>query len=191
MTQEEVRESLASGYAAGSLDAALRLLVDAQSAVAPSGRQIVPLGHPFIAPHTTLPAPAAQSLTEELSALPAVIQDAAIRALAHRQWQAPVSGLKMLSLDVNSRAEANLLRIAPRSATPRHTHEELEYALVLSGELDDGVGRYTVGEVSVADASVIHTPRAGSGDVLWLLVVRYGRLRLTGMLGVVQRLLRR
>lgn len=191
MLQEEVRETLAAGYAAGSLDPALRLLADAQSAVAPPGRQILTHVRPSIGPHEDFPTAEAKTLTEELSFLPAVIQDAAIRAQASRKWKSPISGLQVLSLDINDSAEASLLRVLPMAAVPQHTHEGAEYALVLTGAFDDGIGRYLVGDISIADSTITHQPRAEDGEVCWVLVIRYGKLRWTGLLGVLQRLFRR
>ena len=114
MQQDEIRTTLAAAHAAGSLDGALQVLVEAQSSIAPVGEQIV------LRRQLAESEPgAATSLTEELSTLPAVIQDAAIRALARRAWKAPIPGVKILELDLQTTADARLLRIMPNAAPYR------------------------------------------------------------------------
>jgi putative transcriptional regulator len=125
----------------------------------------------------------------ELSALPAVLQDAAIRTLARRRWQRPTLGLRVLELDVESEGKCELIRIEPGLSIPKHTHEGPEYTLVLTGAFRDENGLYGVGEVSFADPNVKHRPRAEPGAVCWNLAVTYGELKWSGALGLVQRLL--
>lgn len=185
MKQEAIRAKLAAAYADGALDPALQLLVEAQSAAAPVGARILTSDVEDDRPEAS--AAPRGDLIKELSALPAVIQNAAIQALARRGWRG-VPGLKMLELDVGGKAVTRLLRIAPSAKLPRHGHEGTEYALVLSGGLADGVGHYSIGEISFADTALTHLPRAESGSVCWLLIVRYGRIKLTGPLGLIQRL---
>lgn len=187
MKQEAIRAKLAAAYADGALDPALQLLVEAQSAAAPEGARILTdTEEDERPPQSTAPA---GDLIAELSALPAVIQNAAIQALARRPWGGPLPGLKWIELDVGGKAVTRLLRVAPRARLPRHGHEGVEYALVLGGALDDGVGVYQVGDVSFADGAVTHTPGAGDDRVLWMLVVRYGAMKLTGPIGIIQRLI--
>lgn len=190
MEQQAIRAKLAAAYAEGALDPALMLLVDAQSAAAPVGAQILMRGEDEFRPPLS-PPPRTGGRIGELSVLPAAIQDAAIQALARREWRGLAPGLRTLDLDVGGKALTRLLRIAPRSAIPRHTHEDSEYALVLAGGLADGIGEYAPGDISFADAEVTHTPRAMGGQPCWLLVVRYGALKATGLLGVIQRLVSR
>lgn len=185
MKQEAIRAKLAAAYADGGLDPALQLLVEAQSAAAPVGARIL-AGEEDERPEPS-PSPRGD-LIAELSALPAVIQDAAIQALSRRPWGGPMPGLKWLELDVGGKSITRLLRIAPNARLPRHGHEGVEYALVLSGALADGVGDYATGDISFADSDITHTPSAAGGKVCWLLVVRYGAMRLTGLVGVIQRL---
>jgi putative transcriptional regulator len=187
MKQQAIRAKLAAAHADGALDPALLLLVEAQSAAAPIGAQI--LAHDLEEHRPPAAPPPRGGLVGELSALPAVIQNAAIQALARRKWRGLAPGLTRLDLDVGGNGLTRLLRISPRSAIPRHTHEGTEYALVLSGGLADGVGDYGPGDISFADATVTHTPRARSGQACWLLVVRYGGLKATGALGFIQRLI--
>ncbi len=187
MQQEAIRAKLAAAYADGALDPALLLLVEAQSAAAPFGAQILDGGLEEDRPPAG--SPPRGDLIGELSALPAVIQNAAIQALARRKWRGLAPGLTRLDLDVGGKGLTRLLRISPRSAIPRHTHDGTEYALVLAGSLADGVGDYEPGDISFADATVTHKPRARTGQACWLLVVRYGGLKATGVLGLIRRLI--
>jgi putative transcriptional regulator len=129
------------------------------------------------------------SLMAEISTLPAVLQDAAIRTLARRKWNRPTFGLRVLELDVESDGKCELIRIEPGLSIPKHTHEGPEYTLVLTGAFSDESGRYDVGDVSFADPNVRHKPRAERQGVCWNLAVTYGELKWSGALGLVQKLL--
>jgi predicted ChrR family anti-sigma factor len=188
MGQNEIRASLSAAYARDELEGAMRLLVEAQSAIAPPGARIVPLR--AWGAHAPGPEIRAGDPTAELSTLPAVVQDAAIRSLATRKWRAPIPGLKLLDLEEDTKGVAFLLRAAPRAFLPEHGHAGTEYALVLAGKFADGIGEYEVGEISVVDQTIVHRPRALQGPC-WILIVRHGAIELTGALGVLQRMFSR
>ncbi|MEJ0022648.1 MAG: ChrR family anti-sigma-E factor [Alphaproteobacteria bacterium] len=219
MTQNVLRADLAAAYAAGALDAAMRLLVETQVGVLARAASIVGISESIsgamLEAETPSPlradaleralakianeppeAVAMRAVSErnaalmaEISALPAVLQDAAIRTLARRKWQRPTFGLRVLELDVESEGKVELIRIEPGLAIPKHTHEGPEYTLVLTGAFSDENGRYGVGDVSFADPDVKHRPRAERGEVCWNLAVIYGELKWSGALGLVQKLL--
>lgn len=219
MNQDSLRAELAAAYAAGALDAAMNLLVETQAGVAPSANRILGLAEAIsgamfeaetptplradalervLAKIANEPAAAAamravternDSLLAEISALPAVLQDAAIRTLARRKWKRPTPGLRILELEIETQGKAELIRIEPGLSIPKHKHEGNEYTLVLTGAFTDEQGHYGVGDVSFADPTVKHRPRADRGAVCWNLAITYGELKFTGALGLAQRLL--
>ncbi len=47
---------------------------------------------------------------------------------------------------------------------PEHTHRGQEYTLVLDGEFEDGVSRYSDGDFSLTDGKTVHRPHADTAD---------------------------
>ena len=76
-----------------------------------------------------------------------------------------------------------MMRIRAGAAMPTHTHSGTELTLVLSGGFSDDAGHYLRGDVSTADASVVHRPIADMGEDCICLAVSEGSLRLTGPVG--------
>ncbi len=58
---------------------------------------------------------------------------------------------------------AELLRIAPDGALPRHGHDGLEVTLVMRGGYVDEWGRFETGDLQVCDGRLTHAPRALPG----------------------------
>jgi putative transcriptional regulator len=76
-----------------------------------------------------------------------------------------------------------LVRVRAGRAIPRHTHEGVEFTLVLEGAFRDGLDRYARGDLAVADPTIDHRPTAEPGlDCLCLAVID-ARRRLTGPFG--------
>ncbi|MES1202955.1 MAG: ChrR family anti-sigma-E factor [Pseudomonadota bacterium] len=219
MNQDVLRGELWAAYAAGALDPAMSLLIETQAGVAAPAARILGMAEAVSGAmfESETPAPLRADALErvlakianepaeaaamraasdrndlflaEISTLPAVLQDAAIRTLARRKWKRPTLGLRVLELEIESPGKAELIRIEPGLSIPKHTHEGREYTLVLTGAFTDETGRYGVGDVSFADPGVKHRPRAEPGEVCWNLAVTYGALKWTGALGLVQRFL--
>jgi putative transcriptional regulator len=76
-----------------------------------------------------------------------------------------------------------LLRIAPGRAVPAHTHDGIEYTLVLQGGYHDGEVGYGRGDFQFADRSLDHKPIADPGDPCLCLAVLDAPMRLTGKVG--------
>jgi putative transcriptional regulator len=129
------------------------------------------------------------ALLAEISTLPALLQDAAIRALSRRKWRRPKPGVRILDLDTQSDGAVELIRVEPGGSIPKHTHEGREYTLVLTGAFHDGRARFGIGDICFADTDVKHDPKAEAGAVCWNMAVTYGGLKFSGVLGLAQRLL--
>lgn len=209
---------LYSAYAAGCIDPAFAMMVEAQALIRPDIRASVETSEMIAgnfldaAPQAAMSdgaldralaaidaleaAPeverrageAAAGAISELLDLPAPVRDAALDAAGKRGWQRLTPGLKRLKLDAGSAMEVELYRIEPGSKIPRHTHGGNEFTMVLSGGFTDERGSYGPGDISMNGPADVHQPVADEDGVCFALAVRDGGLRFTGALGVIQKL---
>ena len=119
--------------------------------------------------------------------LPRVLQQYVRDAEAAKGWSSGLPGIRSLTLDLPGSVKAEILRIDAGAATPRHTHRGREYTLCLIGGFSDGRGSYGPGDISEADASVEHQPRADADGPCYVLAITDADLRFSGLLGAVQR----
>jgi putative transcriptional regulator len=218
-TNQKAFSEVYSAYAAGCLDPAFAMMVEAQSLLRPEIRQSVVVSEMIsgslleTAPEARLndgaldralaaidALEAAEALSvragraageamDEILALPDPVRGAALEAIGRRGWQAMGPGLKRLTLDTGSSMETELYRIAPGARIARHSHAGSEYTLVLAGGFTDERGSYGPGDVIINGPDDCHQPVGDPGEVCFALAVRDGGLRFTGMIGVIQRLL--
>lgn len=140
----------------------------------------------------TAPAPRAAARRDaELIRLPRALQEAVRDAERRRGWTSALPGIRSLDLETAGDVHAEIIRIEPGVATPRHTHGGREYTLCLLGGFSDGRGSYGPGDVCEADPEVTHTPRADADGPCYVLALTDAGLRFTGLLGALQRLLGR
>jgi putative transcriptional regulator len=124
----------------------------------------------------------------EVIRLPKVLQEHVREAERARGWTSALPGIRSLTLDLPGSVKAELLRIEAGAATPRHTHHGREYTLCMIGGFSDGRGSYGPGDVSEADGSVEHKPRADAEGPCYVLAITDADLRFSGLLGAFQRL---
>ncbi|MGQ9364743.1 ChrR family anti-sigma-E factor [Azospirillum sp. ST 5-10] len=96
-------------------------------------------------------------------------------------WRTKVPGIRVADIPLAS-GSAQLVRIAPGAAVPRHSHDGMELSMVLDGGFTDHYGHFLRGDVAVGDENVDHRPRADAEGCLCLSVT-VGSLRLTGPFG--------
>jgi putative transcriptional regulator len=75
-------------------------------------------------------------------------------------WRRAYFGLRTVRIPNYGECRSRLMRIAPGSAMPRHTHAGNELLLVLQGGYSDHTGNYDVGDVAYGDPALVHKPRA-------------------------------
>lgn len=123
--------------------------------------------------------------------LPPVLRPVWARSREVSKWRTVVPGVRSLDLDlpVGPEGSAMLLQIDGGRGTPRHTHRGNEFTLVLSGAFNDESGRFAAGDIAVKDPSVRHRPVAEPGELCLVFAVLDAPIRLTGALGIVQRLM--
>ena len=215
----EAFSELYSAYAAGVLDPAFALMVETQAALRPDIASEMQLSEAMSAAmlddepeammsegalertlaridkleaKTSFAVEAAKSAStqlDEFAALPQPLLDRASDAMVHNGWKSAAPGISCLSLETTSDAEVELIRIEPNRAVPRHSHGGKEYTLVVAGGFTDETGSYGPGDLSVKGPEDIHQPVADDGEVCYALAVRHGKLHLTGVLGVLQKIL--
>jgi putative transcriptional regulator len=199
-------------YAAGSLDAGMRLLVETQATLRPAQdmRLADAVGGAALEQErpTAMNADALASVFAKIDALPAAptakraqfadeiermlppaLRALALEVLSERGWNFAGPGIRILPLPLENSGTVELIRIEPGFGVPNHTHTAGEYTLVLTGAFSDERGRYGIGDISFADPSVTHTPKAEPGDVCYNLAISEAPLVLTGVMGVLQKLL--
>ena len=125
---------------------------------------------------------------DELAGLPHRVRGLALDAAATRGWRFAGRGMKSLTLSSGGTAIAEILRIGPGAAAPRHTHAGDEYTLVLSGAFHDERGVYRAGDLTIADEDVTHRPTGTRDAVCYCLAVTDAPLRFTGALGLLSML---
>ncbi len=216
---EQAFSELYSAYAAGCLDPAFALLFETQASLRNDIRRNIDVSEIIAAVQfescdpselsdgaveraldaideadVSGPPPrpalnAVSSALEELIELPAPLRDAALMAAGEPGWKFTGPGLRRLNLAISDHAEAELYRIDPGVAVPRHTHEGAEFTLVVSGGFTDETGAYGPGDLSLKGPADIHQPVADPDGPCIVLAVRDGGLRFRGVMGIVQRLM--
>ena len=130
---------------------------------------------------------AASTVLDEMIRLPVPLRDLALNAAGSSGWKFAAPGIRTLPLDIDGDMEARLIRIQPGYGVPQHTHAGREYTLCLEGGFSDENGSYGPGDLSIADASVTHTPIADADGPCLVLALNDDALKFTGVIGVLQR----
>ncbi len=201
-------EELLLDHAAGSLPEGLALLVASHAALCPACRRTLAeaeaLGGALLAtlePVAMAPDALDRVLAEidaengsdvtEVSRperdpqVPPPLQDYVGRGIEALAWQRLLPGVAAARLRAASGGEmpVRLLRLAPGTAVPRHSHGGLEATVVLAGGYDDAGGHYERGDVQLGDAGLDHRPVAAAGAPCLCLIYEEAPLRLTGPIG--------
>ena len=101
---------------------------------------------------------------------------------ARLRWLAP--GLRhAVLLRGPESGTLRLLRVAPGTALPRHSHRGTELTLVLAGAFAEETGRYGPGDLAEVGEAVSHRPMAEGPEDCVCLVATQGRLRFGALLG--------
>lgn len=88
------------------------------------------------------------------------------------KWRAVAPGVSQVVLDADGYKAGvlRLLRIAPGTKLPKHTHQAEELTLILRGAYQDEIGVFQAGDLADLDADHLHTPTAiGEEDCICLI----------------------
>ncbi len=99
------------------------------------------------------------------------------------KWMGPGVRWQPISAPNDDSARVFLLKAAPGTRMPHHTHTGTELTLVLSGAFSHVGGRYGPGDLDEADGSIEHQPIVELGEDCICLVAMDGNLRLLGFVG--------
>ncbi len=97
------------------------------------------------------------------------------------QWISRGVYWRAASVPVDNGARVFLLKAAPGTKLPRHTHTGNELTLVLKGTFTHELGRYCTGDLDDADETIKHQPVVDAGEECICLVAMNGQLRLLGI----------
>lgn len=98
-------------------------------------------------------------------------------------WRFRLPGVYVYEISNKDGDDISLMKVRPGAVIPSHTHEAEELTVVFAGELEDGEKTFEAGDISVADASVDHKPRAGGDTACICLAVLSGGVKFTGPFG--------
>ncbi len=98
-------------------------------------------------------------------------------------WRFRLPGVYVHEISNEDGDDISLMKVRPGASIPSHTHEAEELTVVFEGELEDGGTTFKAGDISVADASVDHKPRAGGDTACICLAVLSGGVKFTGPFG--------
>lgn len=116
--------------------------------------------------------------------LPAPLWRYVPKGLDGLQWERWGNNVREAVLPVaDRRYRATLLHVRGGHGVLHHTHEGLEYTVVLSGSFHDETGQYRAGSFQICDGSVRHRPIADKGEDCLCLTVLDAPMHFTGLMG--------
>lgn len=104
-------------------------------------------------------------------------------AIGRWRWMGPGVHWRPVDVPAGNGARVFLLKSAPGTKMPHHTHTGTELTLVLCGAFSHAGGYYGPGDIDEADDTVEHQPIVASGEDCVCLVAMEGRLHLLGVIG--------
>lgn len=99
------------------------------------------------------------------------------------RWMGPGVHWRPIDVPTDHGARVFLLKAAPGTKMPHHTHTGTELTLVLTGAFAHEGGRYGPGDIDEADETVEHQPIVAAGEDCVCLVAMEGKLQLLGLVG--------
>jgi putative transcriptional regulator len=85
------------------------------------------------------------------------------RSMRRLNWKRVAPGVQRIRAEGVSGGNLMLLRIAPGSKLPLHTHGGSELTLILQGAYDDVLGHFGPGDIADLDGEVQHQPVTSAG----------------------------
>lgn len=194
--------ALLARYVAGGLPAPARVLVESHLALRPSSRAIVATLETLAGEALSDEKPVALALREQrLDAIfasqppqaiappgrsdglfPKPLRDFVGFDAGDVPWRRRLPGFKVHDISEIDGCSASLFLLRPGRALPEHGHEGAELFLVLDGAFSDRFGRFTRGDISIADETVDHRPVAEAERPCIGFMVMEGKPRLSGPL---------
>jgi len=199
---ESTRAILASGRAQPALHLFMDVLMQmrgisegegevisgvALEAEAPAEMSVDALAMAFAAIERGGAARARELAYPELAGLPAGLRDSILTAEDKTGWKTIGLGIRSLDLGAPGSLKAEIIRIAPGRAVPRHTHKGRELTLCIHGEYLDSGATYGPGDFTIRNPSNHHAPKALETGPAYALAVTDAGLKFDGLLGLFQK----
>lgn len=197
-------------YAAGTLDTAHRVAVEAHIALHPDATNTLSFyevfGGEMLASIEGAPLMGQDSLNAVLARLDDPVETPSRPILhpcpiypdnlveycgwtaASTPWKAILPGV---SIATPQGQKLQLLKVSPGTAMPEHDHKDLEVTLMLDGSYHDEAGSYHRGDLVIMDSHMEHKPVADADTGCICLIINDARPKFTGLMGPVLNLLSR
>ena len=101
------------------------------------------------------------------------------------RWVGPGVEMRPILLPQPEKVRVFLLKAAPGTRLPQHTHEGTELTAILTGSFHHEGGDFLAGDFEEADGSVEHRPVVGRSETCICLVALEGQLKLSGFIGAL------
>jgi putative transcriptional regulator len=99
------------------------------------------------------------------------------------RWVGPGIHMRSIQLPRASKTRLFLLKGAPGTRLPQHSHSGTELTSILAGSYHHETGDFFAGDFEEAGENVEHRPIVGVGQQCICLVALDGRLKLSGLIG--------
>lgn len=99
------------------------------------------------------------------------------------RWIGPGIYQRQVSVPTKGDARVFLLKAAPGTKLPEHTHTGVERTQVLAGAFIHDGGRFGAGDFDDAEGDIEHRPKVDVGEECICLVAMTGGIKMTGPIG--------
>ena len=113
--------------------------------------------------------------------IPAPLQPMLGEDFRKLHWRTLAPGMKQFVIPVSA-GKLRLLKIAPGTSMPKHSHTGSELTLVLQGSYSDELGRFCAGDVADLDGDVSHQPMVDTHEDCICLIATDAPLKFTGLI---------
>ena len=127
------------------------------------------------------PEPSQPAFKADKSSIPAPLQPMLGEDLHRLHWRTLAPGMKQFIIPASA-GKLRLLKIAPGTYMPKHSHSGSELTLVLQGSYSDELGRFCAGDVADLDGEVSHQPIVDTHEDCICLIATDAPLRFTGLI---------
>ena len=113
--------------------------------------------------------------------IPAPLQPMLGQDLDKLHWRTLAPGMKQFIVPA-SEGKLRLLKIAPGTSMPVHSHTGSELTMVLQGSYSDELGRFCAGDVADLDPDIRHQPMVDTHEDCICLIATDAPLKFTGLI---------
>ena len=113
--------------------------------------------------------------------IPAPLQPVLGEDLEKLNWKPLAPGMRQFVIPTSD-GKLRLLKIAPGTCMPLHSHTGSEITLVLRGSYQDELGRYSAGDVADLDPDIQHQPMVDTHEDCICLIATDAPLKFNGLI---------